>query len=602
MNRRQGLARWLPIIAWGRDYDRHALGGDLLAALIVTLMLIPQGLAYALLAGLPPVVGLYASLVPLLLYTLLGSSTTLSVGPMAVVSLMTAVALGRVASQGTPEYIAAALTLALLSGAILLVMGLCRLGFLVNFLSHPVMTGFVSASAILIAASQLKHLLGVDITGATLPALMVSLAAGVMQISLPTFSIGVGSLAALLVSRRWGRQWLIRCGLPAMASGLLIKLVPILVLVLGSLVAVWLDWSGRVVATIGEIPAGLPPLTWPQWQPELWQALLWPAVLISIVGYVESISVAQALAVRRGERLDPDQELIGLGGANLAAACTGGMPITGGFSRSVVNYDAGARTPAAGAYTAVGILLVMLLLSPWLRDLPMAILAATIVVAVLTLVDLPAFGRVWRYSRGEGVAMLATALATLVLGIEIGILAGVGLSLAMHLYRTSRPHSAEVGRIPGTEHFRNVRRHAVETDSHVAILRVDESLYFANVRYLEDLVTEVIGRSPPPRDLVLACQAVNIVDATALESLESLNRRLARTGIGLHLAEVKGPVMDRLGATELLNALNGRVFLSTFEAWCALHGQSPTSLTSPSIGVANLGKTTTWRSHLSGSH
>ncbi|RKQ96264.1 SulP family sulfate permease [Kushneria sinocarnis] len=584
---KRGLRRWLPILDWGRRYDAGTLGDDLLAALIVTLMLIPQALAYAMLAGLPPVVGLYASLLPLLLYTLLGSSSSLSVGPMAVVSLMTAAALGRVAEQGFTDPITAALGLALLSGSILLVMGLCRLGFLVNFLSRPVMTGFVSASGILIAGSQLRHLLGIDLTGATLPALLKQLPAALGGFSPATLAIGGGSLLLLWSVRRWGGRGLQRCGISPRPAAMLTRLAPIVIIALAAVIAGSAGWLGNRVAVIGEVPAGLPPLTLPQWQPELWQSLLWPAVLISIVGYVESVSVAQALAVRRGERLDPDQELIGLGGANIAASLTGGMPITGGFSRSVVNFDAGARTPAAGAFTALGILLVMLLFSPLLRELPMASLAATIVVAVLSLVDLPAFARVWRYSRGEGAAMLVTLLTTLLLGVEIGILVGVAMSLALHLYGTSRPHSAEVGRIPGTEHFRNIHRHAVETDSHVAILRVDESLYFANVRYLEDLVTTVIHRDPPPRDLVLTCQAVNVIDATALENLETLNQRLKEGGIGLHLAEVKGPVMDRLSGTELLASLNGRVFLSTFEAWHCLHGQAPTPLTHPDIATSS---------------
>ncbi|WFF41363.1 sulfate permease [Salinicola endophyticus] len=582
---RRGWARWLPILDWGRHYHAGLLGQDLLASIIVALMLIPQALAYAMLAGLPPVVGLYASLVPLVIYTLLGSSATLSVGPMAVVSLMTAAALAPVAPAGSAAYIAAALVLALLSGAILLIMGLCRLGFLVNFLSHPVMTGFVSASGLLIAASQIKSLLGIELSGATLPALAQALPGALPGLSLPTLLVGLGSLALLWAIRRHGKALLGRCGVPTGAAAMLVKLGPIVTIALAAAIAGGAGWLGGEVAVIGPIPAGLPPLRLPEWDPALWRSLLGSAVLISIVGYVESVSVAQALAMRRGERVDPDQELIGLGGANLAAAFTGGMPITGGFSRSVVNFDAGARTPAASAFTAVGIALAMLCLSPWLGVLPLATLAATIVIATLSLIDLPAFARVWRYARGEGVAMTATALATLILGVDVGIVVGVGMSLALHLYGTSRPHSAEVGRIPGTEHFRNVRRHAVETDAGVAILRVDESLYFANVRHLEDLITAVVNRTPPPHDLVLACQAINVIDASALESLESLNRRLRERGIGLHLAEVKGPVMDRLSRTELLETLNGRVFLSTFDAWCALHGRGAAPLSHPCLAT-----------------
>ncbi|WP_348521319.1 SulP family inorganic anion transporter [Chromohalobacter sp. 296-RDG] len=385
---------WLPILSWIRDYDRHALAGDGVAAVIVTLMLIPQALAYAMLAGLPPVVGLYASLAPLLIYTLLGTSTTLSVGPMAVVALMTASALEGVATPGSGEYLSAALTLAVLSGAILIVMGIARLGFLVNFLSHPVMTGFVSASGVLIAASQLKHLTGADIDGATLPTLLASVTDAVGTLSMPTLTIGATALGVLLVLRHWGRGGLQRMGMSPGVAGLMVKLVPIFVIVAGSLAVMELGWNAGAVSVIGEIPVGMPPLTLPSWAPGQWQTLLGSALLISIVGYVESVSVGQALAVRRGERLDPDQELVALGSANLAAGCTGGMPVTGGFSRSVINFDAGARTPAAGAFTALGVLVAMMALSPWLHDLPMAVLSATIVVAVLSLVDLEAFVRV----------------------------------------------------------------------------------------------------------------------------------------------------------------------------------------------------------------
>ncbi len=335
-----------------------------------------------------------------------------------------------------------------------------------------------------------------------------------------------------------------------------------------------LDLGARGVALVGAIPAGLPGLALPILSPDLVLALLPAAALISVVGFVESVSVAQTLAARRRERIVPDQELVGLGAANIAAALSAGYPVTGGFARSVVNFDAGARTPAAGVMTAAGIALATLFLTPWLADLPQATLAATIILAVLSLVDFGAVLRTWRYSRGDFAAMAATILTTLLAGVEPGITAGVLLSLTLHLWRTSRPHSAIVGQVPGTEHYRNVERHAVQTDPGILSLRVDESLYFANARFLEDRIAALVAETPALRHLVLMCPAVNSIDASALESLTEINHRLHEAGITLHLSEVKGPVMDRLARSDFLTQLSGRVFLSQHAAICALR-QTP---------------------------
>jgi SulP family sulfate permease len=288
--------------------------------------------------------------------------------------------------------------------------------------------------------------------------------------------------------------------------------------------------------------------------------------LISIVGFVESVSVGQTLAAKRRQRIDPDQELVALGAANIGAAFTGGFPITGGFSRSVVNFDAGARTQLASLITAGGILLATLLLTPSLFHLPQATLAATIVVAVWTLVDFKILARTWRYSKPDFMALATTIALTLIQGVEVGLMAGVGLSLALHLWRTSQPHIAEVGLVPGTEHFRNVRRHQVQTTPEVVSLRVDESLYFANSRAIEDRINEAVAERPALRHVVLQCSAINDIDASALESLESINERLRGAGLQLHLSEVKGPVMDRLHRSDFLQHLSGQVFLTHYQA------------------------------------
>ena len=560
------LTRFLPILSWGRDYSRADLGNDLTAAFIVTIMLIPQSLAYALLAGLPAEAGLYASIVPIMLYAVFGTSRSLAVGPVAVVSLMTAAALSNIVEQGTMGYAVAALSLAGLSGIILLAMGLFRLGFVANFLSHPVIAGFITASGIIIAASQLKHILGISADGHNLAELVLSLGSNLGGINWITALIGVLATGFLFWVRKGLKPVLTKLGLGAGLTGFLVKLGPIVVVV-ATTAAVWY-WGldARGVKIVGEVPQSLPPFTLPSFSPALLGQLLLPAFLISIIGFVESISVAQTLAAKKRQRIDPDQELIGLGAANIGASLTGGFPVTGGFSRSVVNFDAGAATPAAGAFTAVGLAIAALALTPLIYFLPTATLAATIIVAVLSLVDFSILKRSWTYNRGDFAAVATTILLTLALGVEVGISAGVLLSVLLHLYRSSKPHIAEVGQVPGTEHFRNILRHDVITHPSIVTLRVDESLYFANARYLEDRVQARVAGDKAVRHVILQCSAINEIDFSALESLEAINERLREMDVKLHLSEVKGPVMDRLAEQHFLHQLTGKVFLSQYDA------------------------------------
>ncbi len=565
--------RWLPslpVLEWGRHYDRDDFVGDGIAALIVTIMLIPQSLAYALLAGLPAEAGLYASVAPLLLYAVFGSSRVLAVGPVAVVSLMTAAAIGQFAEAGSPAYWSAAITLAFLSGAMLLVMGLFRLGFLASFLSHPVISGFISASALLIAASQLKTLMAVKADGHNLVALLAALAEQAGNTHLLTLTVGVLATVFLFWVRKGLRPLLVRWGLGARAADLVAKTGPVAAIVVTTGLTWALGWQAQGLKVVGTIPQGLPPLSLPVWDPVLWKELAVPALLISVVGFVESVSVGQTLAAKRRQRIEPDQELVALGASNLSAAFTGGFPVTGGFARSVVNFDAGARTPAAGVFTAVGIALASLLLTPALYHLPQATLSATIIVAVLSLVDLSILKRTWEYSKPDFAALAATLLATLGLGVETGLVVGVGVSLALYLLRTSQPHIAMVGLVPGTEHFRNVLRHPVKTSPRLLSLRVDEGLYFANARSLEDRVNDSVAALPKLQHVVLLCSAINDIDASALESLEAIAHRLREAGIALHLSEVKGPVMDRLERTDFLKDLGGKVFLSHYQAVASL--------------------------------
>ena len=560
-----GLGAFLPMLDWARHYDRETLISDLVAALIVTIMLIPQSLAYASLAGLPPEVGLYASIAPLLLYAIFGTSRVLAVGPVAVVSLMTATAVGELAVVGSPSYWGVAITLAFLSGAMLLVMGLLRLGFLASFLSHPVISGFITASALLIAAGQLKVILGVKAEGHNFFELVGALVQQLGQVHAVTAGLGLSTVAFLFWARRGLKPLLLSLGLPVRLADVLAKAGPVAGIAVTALVTWHFEWHLAGVKIVGSVPAGLPPLTWPQWDMPLWKALAMPALLISVVGFVESVSVGQTLAAKRRQRIVPDRELVALGASNLGAAFTGGFPVTGGFARSVVNFDAGAQTPAAGVFTAVGILVAALLLTPALYFVPQATLSATIVVAVLSLVDLSILRSTWAYSRSDFAAVVVTLLVTLAAGVEEGLVAGVALSLLLYLYKTSRPHIAEVGLVPGTEHFRNVLRHKVQVSPRLASLRVDESLYFANARVLEDRVNALVAERPQLQHLVLQCSAINDIDASALESLEAINQRLVEAGMRLHLSEVKGPVMDRLQGTAFLAHLSGRVYLSHFQ-------------------------------------
>jgi SulP family sulfate permease len=564
------LRKYVPVLEWGRHYTRDALQNDMMAAVIVTIMLIPQSLAYAMLAGLPPEAGLYASILPIILYAIFGTSRALAVGPVAVVSLMTAAAVGQVADQGTVGYAIAALTLAVMSGAILLAMGLLKLGFLANFLSHPVIAGFITASGILIAVSQLKHILGVTALGHTLPQIVGSLIAHLGDVNPITLVIGVVSTAFLFWVRKGLKPLLIARGMRPKLAEIAQKAGPVAAVVVTTL-AVWgLGLSERGVSIVGAVPQSLPPLTMPSVNFDLLTALFVPALLISVIGFVESISVAQTLAAKKRQRIDPNQELIGLGAANLGAGFTGGYPVTGGFARSVVNYDAGAETPAAGAYTAVGLAIAALALTPLIFFLPTATLAATIIVAVLSLVDFSILKTSWGYSKADFAAVVATILLTLGFGVETGVSAGVILSILLHLYKTSKPHVAEVGLVPGTQHFRNIHRHKVETDPAILTIRIDESLYFPNARFLEDYVLDRVGKDGPIRHVVLMCSAVNVIDFSALEALEALNHRLKDMGITLHMSEVKGPVTDRLKKSHFLDDLSGRVFLSQYDAWVAL--------------------------------
>jgi len=564
------MKRFFPILEWSRGYSRDTLSQDLVAAIIVTIMLIPQSLAYALLAGLPAEMGLYAASLPLIAYAAFASSRVLAVGPVAVVSLMTAAAIGNLSLSNPAEIAVAATALALMTGLMLLGMGLLRLGSLANFLSHPVVAGFMTAAVILIATSQVKHIFGISASGKDLITMLRTLFGNIGDTNLITVTIGLAGIAFLIWARKGLKPILLKTGMPDKLVSILVKTGPILVVAISTFITWAFGLVDHGVKVVGTLPSGLPPFTIPSFDPDLWRSLLGSAILITVVGFVESVSVAQTLAARRRQHISPDQELIGLGAANVASAVSGGYPVTGGFSRSIVNFDSGAQTPAAGAFTAVGILFAAVFLTPLLYFLPKASLAAIIVVAVLSLLDFSVLRKTWVYAKSDFVSVAATMLATLGFGVEIGVSAGVALSIAIHLYRTSHPHYAVVGQVPGTEHFRNINRHEVQVSPSIYSIRIDESLYFPNARFLEDTINDAVSLDPAIDHVILVCPAINFIDASALESLEAINHRLKDADVKFHLSEVKGPVMDRLKRTDFLEKLTGEVFLTQFDAVCAL--------------------------------
>ena len=554
------------ILAWARHYRRAWLAGDLTAGLVVSVMIIPQSMAYAMLAGLPVQVGLYASLLPLLGYALFGSSMSLSVGPVAVTGLMTATLLAPLAAAGSADYLQLAIWLALLSGLMLFVAGLLRLGFMANFLSHPVISGFISGAAILIVLSQLPYLLG--LSGwpegfSVLPALAA-------QINWLVAAVGAVCLLALLYARNRLAGHLQRLGLGSVMATLLARLTPILVLALALLASSVLDFAGRGVPVVGSLPAGLPVFSWVTPGLGVLQSLLVPALLISLVSFVESVSIAQSLARRKRQSIEPNQELLGLGAANIGAGLSGGFAVCGGFSRSAVNVEAGANTPLAGVVAAAVIALMLMTIAPLFAQLPLVVLAVVILLAVIPLIDVQSLKRAWRYDRVEGATLLSTALGVLLLGIEGGIVLGICLSIAAQLWRGSRPHVAVVGRVPGKQYFRNTQRHLVEIVPHVLALRIDENIFFANTKAVEQAIYRALGDYPDTREVLLILSAVNHIDGTGLDMLSELSEGLLERDVQVHLAEVKGPLMDQLEGTDWLRDQVTEVFPSTDIAFTTL--------------------------------
>ena len=569
------LQQYIPALNWLKNYQSKHLFGDITAGIIVTSLLIPQGMAYALLAGLPPQIGLYASILPAIIYPLLGTSQVLAVGPVAVDSLMVAAAIAKLAPQGSSEYLALAIALAFLVGIIEIGMGVLRMGFLVNFLSRSVISGFISGAAIIIGFSQVKHLLGLKIPSTESFIELLSLILGkITEVNWVTLSLGLSSIAILLYFNQPLVKLLKRQGWSEQRILPISKSAPLLVVILGTLLVSVFQWD-RVagVKIVGMVPLGLPPLTIPSFDLQTWRSLLPAALAIALVGYMEGFSGAQALASKRREKIDPNQELIAFGAANMSAAFTGGYPVTGGVSRSVVNFAAGANTGLASIITGILVAITVMFFTSWFYFLPQTCLAATIITAVYKLIDFATLKRMWNYDKADAIAWLVTFSAVLGVGVEKGIIFGAIVALSLHLWHTSRPHIAIVGRSGDSEHFRNVLRYDVKTSPQVLAIRVDASLYFANAKYMENFLSREISDRPDVTSIVLVCSAINLIDASALEVLESLIADLKSIGINFYFSEVKGPVMDKLLNIGFVDYVGrDRFFMSTDIAMRELAG------------------------------
>lgn len=538
------IERLFPGLSTLLAYDKKNLKDDIAAGLTVGVMLIPQGMAYAMIAGLEPIYGLYAATFPIILYAFLGTSRQLAVGPVAMVSLLTASGVSVLATAGSEAYLGYVLLLAFMVGMIQFLMGVFRLGFLVNFLSHPVISGFTSAAAIIIGASQLKHLLGVSLPKSHLVhEIFIAAAKQFGEIHLPTFLLGLGGIGIIILMKKISRA------IPGQIIAVIISILVVSIF--------HLDQQG--VSIVGEVPKGLPSFQMPMFSLESIKSLLPIALAISLVSYMESIAVAKAMQTRhKNYKLSPNQELISLGIANIGGSFFQSYPVTGGFSRTAVNDQAGAKTTLASIISAALVLLTLLFLTDLFYMMPNAILAAVIIVAVIGLIDVKEAVHLWQTHRTDFWMLIATFVATLMLGIENGILTGVSLSLVMVIFQSSYPHHAELGRVPGSEFYRNVSRFPdVKVRKDLLVLRFDASLFFGNSQRFRDALNEYIEQKGKDlKAIVLNCESINNIDSTALKMLEEILENAEKAGIHLLFASVKGPIRDRLLHLPILERLS----------------------------------------------
>ncbi|PHR57966.1 MAG: sodium-independent anion transporter [Robiginitomaculum sp.] len=568
---------------WLNGYRRGYLIGDFISAVILSVLLIPQSLAYALLAGLPPQVGLYAAIFPSIAYAFFGSSRFLAVGPVAITSLMTMAVISQMPEE--LRLISAAM-LAIMAGGFLAVFGLLRGGSLATFFSRPVVSAYITGAAILIILSQIKYILQIEIEGRRFAEMVPSLISNFSDALLMPSLIGVGTILSLYVLNRYCLRWLRLAGLKKRHARLIIKLSPILVIAVATVATATLGLEQKHgVATVGNIPANLPHFVFPLSDLGHWKSLIVSALLISLVGFVDSVSIGQTLAARNRTRVDPNKELLGVGVANIAAGLTGAYPVAGSLSRSAINYSTGAKSPLVGVMTAVIVAIAVLTILPFLKSMPLATLAGLIIYSCFSLLNFKEIWQTWCYSKADAWTAIGAFCAVLLVGIQYGVLIGTILSMVFHIRLTLKPHTVEVGRFLGTEHYRDADLYTVEEFDEVKTLRIDESLYFANARFLEDTIAKLVVKYPKMENLVLMCPAVNRIDASALESLLVINARLDEHDIKLHLSELHALVRERLHRSTFLEKLTGEIFFTQHEAIEALRPEPDWSQFSDHIDI-----------------
>lgn len=554
------------IPAWLRQYTFAALPSDVIAGLVVGVLVIPQSLGYAVLAGLPPVYGLYAAIVPVIVYAWIGSSNVQAVGPVAITAIMTASALHDYANQGAEQYALMASLLALMIGALLWLAGKLKLGWIMQFISRGVSAGFVSGAAVLIFISQLKYLTAIPITGNNLLGYLTSMLRGLPQWHPLTVAIGVIAFG-LMAANRYGSRWVWRSWLSARMTKWAERLFPLIVLLIALVLSVLLHWSSHGVATIGSIPQGLPSLKVP-YVPNFREALnlLPTAGLMALIIFVSSSSVASTYARLRNESFDANRELMGLGLANMSGGLFQSFAVAGGFSRTAINVDSGAKTPLASLVTVVVMIAALIAFGSALAPLPYALLGATIMASIIGLIDVTTLKSAWQRDRLDAASFLAAFLGVLIFGLNTGLVIGLMVSFASLIWQSSQPHVAIVGQLADTGHFRNINRHDVITFNHIVILRIDESLFFGNSESVHRRVLQATAQYSEAQHIVLIMAAVNHIDLTAQEMLMTLNTELAAEDKCLHFSFIKGPIMDIIGHTPLITNLSGQVYLSTMDA------------------------------------
>lgn len=548
------LKSYLPILDWTKNYSNKHLKGDISAGLTVGVMLIPQGMAYAMIAGLPPIYGLYASTIPLIIYAIFGTSRQLAVGPVAMVSLLTAAGIGAIAEGGTETYLALAILLAFLVGGIQFLLGAFRLGFLVNFLSHPVISGFTSAAALIIGLSQLKHLLGIDLARSHhVHEIIIQAAENIGSIHWITLGIGLGGIVLILIAKRINKS------IPG----------PLLAVIFGILLVFGFGLTSTGVKIVGSVPDGLPSFAFPDLNFNNIELLLPTALAISLVSFMESIAVAKAIQAKHKDyKVSPNQELIGLGLANLGGSLFQSYPVTGGFSRTAVNDQAGAKTGLAAIISAVLIILTLLFLTPLFYYLPKAILASVIMVAVFGLIDYKEALHLWKSNRSDFWILMVTFIATLALGIEQGIGIGVILSLAMIIYRTSKPHIAELGNVPGTIFYRNKNRFDnVSIQNDILIVRIDAQMYFANSNYIRESIEALLqNRGKGIKAVIINSDSINNLDSSAIHTLDDMITDFKNQGIQVMFTGVKGPVRDAMVKADMIDKVGKENFFMSVQS------------------------------------